>query len=409
MATWIRAAKGVRYKEHPTRKHNSRPDRYFEIQYKRGGKVTNEVMGWESEGMTRAKCERILSTLRENWRTGTGGQSYKEIRELNLEAQATKKEEKQKAASLTLPGIFFDGYLAYTKGTGKQETGIKNEIGLMNNHLAPFFGDASIYKIDVRKMDAFVDYLNNVISERTKRPLSAQTKKHALNLVSQIFSYAQSRIDNTIQSPVRHITKPSTVSEKRERFLTRDEAVTLLAALKARSQMTHDMAMLALFCGMRAGEILALTWGCINFEEKSLCLKDTKNGETRHAYMTPEIETMLRNRHDGQALDVRLFRGAEISSTFERVVRDIGLNDGRTDRRDRVVFHTLRHTFASWHAQRGTPLYTIGKLLGHKTLAMTQRYAHLCPSAERQAVMALHGALDEPKAATIVRFKASEV
>ncbi len=399
---WTTATKGIRYREHESRKHGKKFDRYYVLQYKRDGKVYNEAVGWGSDGITQAECERILSMLRDNWRMGTGPQTLAEVRQANLDEQIATKEEKQKVASLTLQGIFSDGYLAHQKTKGKSVTTINNEQSLMHNYIHPFFGDNSIYKIGVSKMDGFVAYLNEAVSARTKKPLSNQTKKHAINLVSQIFTYAISRIDNSIQSPVRYVKKPSNTNAARERFLTKGEARELLTALAERSKNTHDMALLSLFCGLRAGEILSLTWGCVNFEEKSLFLKDTKNGENRHAYMTPEVETMLQARYDSQALDELLFNYAEISNSFERTVKAIGLNDGRLDRRDKVVFHTLRHTFASWHAKAGTPLYTISKLLGHKSLEMTQRYAHLCPSAEKQAVMALHGALDEPKRANVI-------
>ncbi len=407
MASWITVAKGVRCKEHPTRKHNSRPDRYFEIQYKRKGKVYNEVMGWESEGVTRAKCERILSVLRENWRTGEGGQTHKEMVQLKLDAQKTKRKQADEQASHTLHFIFENGYLGYCLAKQKSKSAISAETGLMNNHIRPFFGDTPIYDVDADKLDDFVAHLQTKISERTHKPLSNQSIKHALNLVSQIFGYVRSHRKSTIEieNPVKDVAKPKTAAAQRNRWLKESEAKLLLDALKPRSVDTHDMAILGLFCGLRAGEVLSLKWADIDFQEQALILKDTKNGESRFAYMTPEVEGMLRRRYMEQSLDECVFLGTTISSTFDRVVDEIGLNAGRTDSRDRVVFHSLRHTFASWHAKRGTPLYTISKLLGHKSIMMTQRYAHLCPSAEKQAVMALSGALDEKRSATVIEFE----
>ena len=64
------------------------------------------------------------------------------------------------------------------------------------------------------------------------------------------------------------------------------------------------------------------------------------------------------------------------------------------DARRRVVFHTLRHTFASWLAIQGTPLYTIAKLMGHKSISMSERYAHLSPDHKRDAVNGLEAALN---------------
>jgi integrase len=72
-----------------------------------------------------------------------------------------------------------------------------------------------------------------------------------------------------------------------------------------------------------------------------------------------------------------------LSKSFRIAVEALGFNKGITDPRERVTFHTLRHTFASWAVIVGVPLYTVGKALGHKTLTMTQRYAHLAPDSHR--------------------------
>jgi len=76
----------------------------------------------------------------------------------------------------------------------------------------------------------------------------------------------------------------------------------------------------------------------------------------------------------------------EISKSFSRAIKRLGFNEGITDRRQKVCFHTLRHTFASWLAQAGEPLLTIKELLGHKTMSMTERYSHLSPDHRREAV-----------------------
>ena len=73
--------------------------------------------------------------------------------------------------------------------------------------------------------------------------------------------------------------------------------------------------------------------------------------------------------------------------TFDRAATECGLNHKGVAPLDKVVFHTLRHTYCSWQAQKGTPLFTIARLVGHKTTAMTERYSHLCPQAETQQLI----------------------
>lgn len=79
----------------------------------------------------------------------------------------------------------------------------------------------------------------------------------------------------------------------------------------------------------------------------------------------------------------------EVSNQFQRIVDSIGLNKGVTDRRNKVVFHTLRHTFASWLAMAGVDIYTIKELMGHSDIKMTQRYMHLAPGKFTAAIAVL--------------------
>jgi len=76
-----------------------------------------------------------------------------------------------------------------------------------------------------------------------------------------------------------------------------------------------------------------------------------------------------------------------------RAVDELGLNHGVEDPRLQICFHSCRHTFASWLIEAGADLYTVQKLLGHRTNIMTQRYAHLSESRLRGASQALSEAL----------------
>jgi integrase len=184
------------------------------------------------------------------------------------------------------------------------------------------------------------------------------------------------------------------------RFLTEGEAKLLLTALAGRSRITHDVALLSLFCGLRAGECHNLVWADIDFSQNIIYIKDAKNKSSRFAYMTTEVNNMLQAIYEQQDKDALVFPSktgrakSEVSDTFTRTVASLKLNDGISDRRNKVVFHTLRHTFASWLVQRGTPLYDVATLMGHNTLEMTKRYAHLAPENLRSAVKGLEGVLE---------------
>jgi site-specific recombinase XerD len=118
--------------------------------------------------------------------------------------------------------------------------------------------------------------------------------------------------------------------------------------------------------------------------------------------MTQAVKDMLASIKPDQAgRDDLVFPGrggvrmVQISKTFKRSVDDL-FNDGVDDPRERVFFHSLRHTYASWLVMEGVDLYRVKELLGHKDLAMTARYAHLAPDTLRGAVNILEEAL-KPK------------
>jgi len=107
---------------------------------------------------------------------------------------------------------------------------------------------------------------------------------------------------------------------------------------------------------------------------------------------------------------VFLKEGAQLKDTpkvFFKVVDEFGLNDGVSDARRKVVFHSLRHTFASWHVMAGTDIYTVKKLMGHSNIAMTERYSHLAPEALQNATRSFEKAMNKNKqqSGKVVNFK----
>ena len=83
----------------------------------------------------------------------------------------------------------------------------------------------------------------------------------------------------------------------------------------------------------------------------------------------------------------------KVSNAFDRAVKELGFNNGITDPLNKFTFHCLRHTFASWLVQNGVDLYTVKELLGHSTLAMTERYSHLAKDTLKNAVKKLEDSL----------------
>ena len=191
------------------------------------------------------------------------------------------------------------------------------------------------------------------------------------------------------------------------RFFNREEASALLESLKRKSSDVHDMTLLSLNCGLRFGEIASLTWQDVNIERSTLTIRDAKAG-SRYAFLTEQAAEMLRTRLLGKPSDYvfqsRNGKLDRISVTFSRTVDELKLNDGINDPRLKICFHSCRHSYASWMIEQGQDLYTVQKLLGHKTNVMTQRYAHMAENKLRDAARALSRALRPKKDKKIVEI-----
>jgi integrase len=176
-------------------------------------------------------------------------------------------------------------------------------------------------------------------------------------------------------NPVRRIQK-GPESPGRVRFLAADERRRLLEACHASQFPTLELiVLLAMSEGMRRGEIRALRWPDVDLERGVLVLHKTKNRERRALPIASNLRPLLAAHGRVRRLDSDLVFPAmnkkplDFDHAFIRAVRAAGISDFR--------FHDLRHTAASYLAMSGATPSEIAAVLGHKTLAMVKRYAHL--------------------------------
>jgi integrase len=325
--------------------------------------------------------------LKQNRITGDGPATLKEQRQI-----AEQKKAEQKRAEITFSEVW-DRYKPQAIAD-RGEKAIKNESGLYKNWIEP-----ELAGIPMKSISPF--HIEKIKSKMAKAGRAPRSIEYVLAIIRQAFNYARKNDLFAGDNPVSKVKIPRT-DNRRVRFLTHDEADTLLTSLMKKSKQVHDMALMSLHTGGRAGEIFSLTWGCVDLEAGTMLLKDTKNTASRTAFMTQAVKDMLASIKPDQAgRDDLVFPGrggvrmVQISKTFKRSVDDL-FNDGVDDPRERVFFHSLRHTYASWLVMEGVDLYRVKELLGHKDLAMTARYAHLAPDTLRGAVNILEEAL-KPK------------
>ncbi|MCI5131747.1 MAG: site-specific integrase, partial [Candidatus Electrothrix sp. EH2] len=144
------------------------------------------------------------------------------------------------------------------------------------------------------------------------------------------------------------------------------------------------------------------TWRYVDFVNKQVTLIETKSGKDRTVPMPEKVYEMFQSREEGpgNALvfpDTKGNKRNRISKTFDKTVEAMGLNEGITDRKNKLVFHSCRHTCASWLVQAGVPLLTVKEILGHSTIALTERYSHLAPDGTRAALQVMEKAIQESR------------
>ncbi len=375
---WVKVRPGIRYREHPTRRHGVKLDRYWTIFYKLDGKTKTEALGWSSQGFNEKKTVAILSELQENQRRGTGPRTLSEKRKLEYERREAerKEQERQEKEDITFGQFYEDTYKPILE-RDKKPGSIKAEKILFEKWIKPVIGKKSFK--DILALD--FERIKKNMQDSKKSPSSI---KYAFAVSRQIWNMASRDRLIARESPTKNVKTPK-IDNRRTRFLTHDEADLLLEDLSVRSQQLHDISLLSLHTGMRAGEIFSLTWNDVHTDRATIDILDAKGGD-RTAFMTNEVRAMFERLPHGRPREP-VFKDRngkqikEVSNAFNRAVKDLGFNDGIVDRRQKLIFHSLRHSFASWLVSEGEDLYKVQKLLGHASLAMVQRYAHLAPDA----------------------------
>ena len=200
-----------------------------------------------------------------------------------------------------------------------------------------------------------------------------------------LFKYAK-QWGWTGQSPVDGVNKITKIKNARVRYLSDDERESLLQACKAsESKQLYPIVVFALATDARKGEIMNLTLADIDLVRNQATLRETKNGETRSVPIVPHLrELLIREIKSAKALYKDLKPKSKVQWLFPRADGQEPIyfrkawynaleNAGITDFR----FHDLRHSTASYLAMGGATPLDIAAVLGHKTLQMVKRYAHL--------------------------------
>lgn len=231
--------------------------------------------------------------------------------------------------------------------------------------------------------------------EKTKNPTEARPRKVLSSTsVNMILSFLRTAINHAIATDIWNGKNPLAslggkwkmpkLNNKRLRFLTREEAKALLDDLAVRHPQLHDMVLLALRTGLRPTEIFKLRGQDVDAVGKGVHIIQ-KGGDRVFVRIPEDMLQMLiaYNRKPSEPVFQRTNTKTEFKKTpecFRTAVRKLHLEPEDGNSLYTVTLHTMRHTFASWLAQSGkVSLIELQKLMRHKNINMTMRYAHLLP------------------------------
>lgn len=341
-----------------TKRHNGKADVCFDITYKdKSGKKIWEKVGWRSEGVSQALAASVRRERMEEIRTG--------------------RPVDRASRTLTFGAAYAEWERTHLPKL-KEQVRVKN---LAELHVLPFFRD--------RPMNAVTPLeLERMGTRMREDGFSDQTILHVYSLIRRVYrkAFLWGIYNGPIPTAGINLPQPDNA---RQRYLTKDEAARLLGELRKTSLLWHDIALLSLHTGMRLSDILGLRCNQVNLSGGIIDVIASKPG-TYTAYLTKEASDMLRERlSEPSGLVFPSPKGGKqiirAGKPFLHAVKACGFNDGQPDPRYHVVFHSLRHTYASLLVQRGVPLTVVSKLMGHATTKMTERYAKLSPDNKKDA------------------------
>ena len=336
-------------------------ERVYYVVFKRDGRTIEEKVGRQyADDMTPARASGIRNERIEGKR-----KSRKQIRE-EQEAQRQAEADRWTFARL---------WAAYKEARPNLK-GIVTDENRYTLHIAPDFGGKT--PSEVAPLD--IDRLRVKLSKK----LAPGTVRNVLELLRRLVNFARKK--NLCEIPGRLRIELPKGGEARTEDLNPDQLAALLAAMDTDPNIqAANLMRLALFTGMRRGELFRLEWRDLDFDRGFIQIRGPKGGKDAKIPMSEATRALLKS-HPQVSGSVYVFPGrnggkrVDITKTVNRIKRRAGLPE------DFRALHGLRHAYASMLASSGkVDMYTLQKLMTHKSPLMTQRYAHLRDEAMKRA------------------------
>lgn len=244
-------------------------------------------------------------------------------------------------------------------------------------HLAYFRETIGEYALIYLTPELILEQRRRLIETPTDRGArrSAATVNRYMSSLRGALRYACRSLRWIDENPIQNLIKLKESPQKR-RILSEEEEIRLLDACKRSSnRYLYCITLIAITTGARKGEILALTWDCIDFEERIAWIKKSKNGRPRRIGLVASVISKLQTLYDSRDPSKHLifasktaFGKLDPKKAWERALQEADI--------DNFVFHGLRHHFASFGGNIGATGVQLRTQLGHTTSTMTDHYTH---------------------------------
>lgn len=352
---------GVYYIE-GTHVATGKPERVYYIRYRREGRIVEEKAGRQhQDDMTPARASK-MRTLR----IDGDQQSNQEKREA-LEADRLAAE-----CRWTIDRIWQE-----YKSQRVLNKGLRVDENRYSLYLKPEFGDKEPCDLHTLAVDR--------IRVRLLKVKSPQTVKHVMALLKRIINFAVKKGLSPSPDPSKlHIELPR-VDNKKTEDLSPDQLKRLLDAIEADpNRQVANLMKMALYTGMRRGELFKLKWEDIDLTNGFIHIRAPKGGVSQKIPLNDAARSLITEHERTDSPFVFPGRNGaqrvDVNHQTSRIKERAGLP------KDFRAMHGLRHVFASMLASSGqVDMYTLQKLLTHKSPQMTQRYAHLRDEALSRA------------------------
>lgn len=348
----------------------------YYIRYKLKGKQFNEKVGSSREGITAAYASKLRAKRVSLDRLGEDSPFVLNSKKMNFDEAFN---------------IYYENIKINTKDHNTTFQRYKN-------HIEDKIGHYSLDKIDDLVMDHLKRDLLNKINPQTKKNYSDATINHIFDIIRATYNFVNKTKKLNFKNPATGTQiKRQKLDNKRERYLDADDIKRLFDEVERvysgkfkhtdSLDMLRTFLMLSFTTGARLSSVTSIRKQDINLDTKTILIKNHKTQRTYTGYLHQNYEEFIRDRMSKlESADYLVSGNKEVMTqpTLNYHLKPIldklfNTGIGQDDRKSRVVVHTFRHTFASLLAIKGTPIYTIMKLLDHSDINQTLRYAKLSP------------------------------